>query len=242
MHVASRHSRLSPFVYGSILLLASFGESAQDDIAFVPIFDGNSLTNWRAEPMSLAASWSANDGVIRAEGLEDRLAYLVYSGDEDLTDFELKFSYRMLTDGNTGVEVRARVDTTGKRPFEGYHADLGHVGIGPQVLGAWDFHFATREEYPCERGTRLVIDEDGAAHNESIENPVPLDEIKKRDWNEAHIIAKGNRFGFLINGKPASEFTDGIRDGRLEGGLIALQLHDKGMVVEFKNILLKRLK
>ena len=52
--------------------------------------------------------------------------------------------------------------------------------------------------------------------------------------NSGHIIARGNHFQFFINGKLSSEFTDGIKEGRLESGSIGLQLHDKGMVVEFK--------
>ena len=150
----------------------------------------------------------------------------------------------MVTDGNTGVEVRARVDQTGKRPFEGYHADLGHVGIGAGVLGAWDFHFGknTRKEFPCQRGTRLVIGEDGKGEHTKIEGATRQEDINKRAWNRCRIIAKGRHFQFYINGKLASEFTDNIGDGHLESGFIALQLHDKGMIVEFKEIELKKLR
>ncbi len=169
------------------------------------------------------------------------LAQLVYSADEDLSDFELRFSYRMLTDGNTGVELRARADPTGKRPFEGYHADLGHVGIGPQILGAWDFHFATRTEFPCERGTRLIIDEAGAGLHQRIEDPLGIEDFRERDWNHCRIRARGDHFQFFINRKLSSEFTDGIGKGRLESGSIALQLHDDRTIVQFKDILLKRL-
>ncbi len=224
---------------GGILLWSSCG-TIQDEVGFSPIFDGKTLADWRAVPESLRESWSVTDGAIQGTGLEDRLAYLVYSGDEELRDFELKFSYRMLTDGNTGVELRARVDTTGKRPFEGYHADLGHVGIGPNILGAWDFHFAARKEFPCARGARLVIREDGTSHEETIEDHVGLDDIKKRDWNRSHILASGNHFQFFINGKLSSEFFDGIGAGRLESGFVALQLHNEGTVVQFKNLLLER--
>ena len=223
----------------SIILLVCLAAAAQNSDGFVSIFDGRTLRGWRAEPSALASSWSAGNGVIRAEGFEYRLAYLVYTGDENLADFELKFSYRMLTDGNTGVEVRARVDQTGKRPFEGYHADLGHLGIGPQILGAWDFHFATRRELPCERGTSLVINKDGVGSQEPVKNPLTPADINKRDWNHCRIKSAGNNFQFFINGKLASEFTDNAVEGRLDSGMIALQLHDKGMVTEFKDIRLK---
>ncbi len=223
----------------SLHLLGSCG-TVPDDAGFVSIFDGKTLTGWRAVPEDLGAAWSVRAEAIQGNGLEKRLSYLVYSADEDLSDFELKFSYRMLTDGNTGLELRARVDTTGKRPFEGYHADLGHVGIGPQILGAWDFHFATRMEFPCKRGTRLVIDENGTGRHERIENALMLDDIKERDWNRCHIRARGNHFQFFINELLSSEFVDGIREGRLASGFIALQLHDESTVVRFKDILLKR--
>ncbi len=210
---------------------------------FVSIFGGKNLDGWRTVPASSAEAWQAKDGVIHGEGKEDRLVYLVYTGDENLKNFELKFHYRMVTHGNSGVEIRARIDKTGNRPFEGYHADLGHVGIGRNVLGAWDFHFGeeAREEPPCPRGTRLLIDEQGNMHSSKIENPVKLADINKHDWNEGHIIAQGNKFQFFINGKLASGFTDNIKQGHLESGMIGLQLHDKGMVVQFKNIFLKKL-
>ena len=181
------------------------------------------------------------DGVIRGEGKENRQVYLIYSGDEELADFELKFSYRLLTKGNTGVEMRARVDKTGKRGFEGYHADLGHVGIGDGVLGAWDFHFGkgTRKEFPCPRGTSLVIDEKGKGHHRKIENAVQVKEINEGDWNACRIVAKGNHFQFFINGKLSSEFTDKLEGEQLRKGFIGLQLHDKGMVVEYKDLFLK---
>ena len=240
MNPPASRRRVSSVLLTLATLLGSSCGISEDALGFRAIFDGATLAGWRAVPDTLLASWSVTDGAIQGTGLEDRLAYLVYADDEALSDFELKFSYRMLTDGNTGVELRARVDETGKRPFEGYHADLGHVGIGPMVLGAWDFHFATRKEFPCPRGTRLVISEDGTGHQEAIDDHVALEDIKIRDWNQCRILAKGNSFQFFINGKLSSEFVDGLDDGRLEGGLIALQLHDKGMAVQFRDILLKR--
>ena len=110
------------------------------------------------------------------------------------------------------------------------------------VLGAWDFHFASRKEFPCPRGSRLIISEDGTGHEEAIVNPVELEDIKKRGWNQCRILAKGNSFQFHINGKLSSAFVDGVDKGRLESGFIALQLHDKGMAVQFKDILLKRIR
>jgi hypothetical protein len=221
------------------LLLIHSGCKTTSKNGFVSIFDGKTLSGWHAMPEDCMDDWSVSNGIIVGEGSEDRLAYLVYD-DYNLKNFELKLSYRLPGDGNTGVEIRSRIDTTGKRPFEGYHADLGHVGIGPQVLGAWDFHFAEREEYPCERGTRLVIDHDGETHFSDIPDALEPENVNKHKWNTIHVVVLDNNFRFFINGKLSSEFTDNFSDA-LTHGAIALQIHDKGMRVEFKDIKLKLL-
>ena len=204
------------------------------------IFDGKTLDGWRAVPADSLSDWSVQGGVIVGLGSADRLSYLVWK-EEKLTDFELELSYRLPGEGNTGVEIRSQPDLTGKRPFEGYHADLGHVGIGPRILGAWDFHFASRKEFPCNRGTRLVIDENGKPHSSTIVGALTTADIRPHQWNDVRIVARGNHFQFFINGKLASEFTDNAKSGQLEYGAIGLQIHDKGMSVEFKDIRLKKL-
>jgi len=207
---------------------------------FVSIFDGRTLDGWHAVPKDSASDWTVRDGAIVGRGSADRLVYLVWK-DDQLTDFELELRYRLPGKGNSGIEIRSQPDPSGKRPFEGYHADLGHVGIGPHILGAWDFHFAKRKEYPCHRGTRLVIDEQGEAHFSPIPGALTPADVRPHRWNDVRVIARGHHFRFFINGKPASEFSDNARHGRLDRGAIGLQIHDKGMQVEFKDIRLKRL-
>ena len=91
-----------------------------------------------AVPDDCESDWSVVNGVIVGQGSADRLAYLVWK-DGQLTDFELRLRYRLPGEGNTGVEIRSQIDESGKRPFEGYHADLGHVGIArePAMLHHW---------------------------------------------------------------------------------------------------------
>lgn len=225
---------------GLWILLLSISWSSGRGAEPVRIFDGKTLDGWHAVPKDSLGDWSVQDGVIVGKGSANRLTYLVWK-DDQLTDFELELKYRLRGKGNTGIEIRSQPDTTGKRPFEGYHADLGHVGIGPHILGAWDFHFAKRKEHPCKRGTRLVIAEDESAHAEPIDNAISLDEINQGDWNDVRIVARGNHFRFFINGKISAEFTDNAKSGQLTKGAIGLQIHDKGMQTEFKDLKLKRL-
>ena len=228
---------LAPF----FIPISSAAEKAAkaDAEGFVPIFDGRTLDGWSESPERAEKAWRVVDGAIVGDGDKGR-GYLVYDKERDLADFELKFSYRLPGKGNTGVNLRARADKTGKRDYQSYHADLGHVGIGKQILGAWDFHTPGRKEHACFRGDRLVIDRDDQPTVTKIAGAVTTDDINKGGWNEVHVIVRGNHFKFSINGKPAAEFTEHLpEDKRLKSGMIQLQLHDPGMIVMFKDLRLK---
>ena len=220
--------------------IAAVGQNFEpsDSDGFVPIFDGKTLDGWEPMPAHTASAWSVQDGVIVGDG-DKGIGYLTYKK-RDVADLELKLRYRFPGEGNSGISVRARVDETGRRHFQSYHADLGHVGIGSNVLGAWDFHTPGRTEHACFRGSRLVIDENDQPSVSSIEDAVTLKDIRKGDWNAVHLVVKDNRFKFFINGKPASEFTEHLpEEKRLVRGMIQLQIHDPGMIVHFKDIYLK---
>jgi len=238
----SSHSVILTTVFAALLISGGVSALEPDsDTGFVSMFDGKSLQGWTVMPAKAAKAWSAQEGMIVGEGDKGR-SYIVYDK-KDIADFEMKFSYRFPGEGNSGVNIRARKDETGKREFQAYHVDLGHVGIGKQVLGAWDFHTPGRREHACFRGDRLTIDENDNPTVTKIDGAVTIDDIRKGDWNDVHVFVKGNNFKFSINGKPASEFTEHLPpERRLEKGMIQLQLHDPGMVVHFKNLRIKTLR
>jgi hypothetical protein len=66
--------------------------------------------------------------------------------------------------------------------------------------------------------------------------------IKKGDWNEYVIIAKGNHLQQFINGKQTIDLVDEEVAKRALSGVLALQLHaGSPMMAQFKNIRLKKL-
>ena len=211
---------------------------------FVSMFDGQSLKGWT--PMmrkgATAKAWSVKDGMIVGDG-DQGIGYLVYDR-RGIADFEMKFRYRFPAGrGNSGISVRARKDHAGKRDFQSYHADLGHLGIGGNVLGAWDFHTPGRREHACFRGNRLVIDKNDRPTVTPIADAVKPSDIRKGDWNDGRIIVQNNRFQFFLNGKLSSEFIEHLpKEKRLRKGMIQLQLHDPGMIVQFKDLWIKVLK
>mgnify|MGYP002700897146 FL=1 len=209
---------------------------------FVSIFDGKTLKGWEAMPTRTAPAWTVQDGIIVGNGDKGR-GYLTYAPNKNVADLELKLSYRFPGKGNSGVSIRAIHDKTRKRDFQSYHADIGHLGIGKNVMGAWDFHTPGRREHRCFRGDRLVIGRDDKPTITPVKNALTSADINKGDWNHVHIIAKGNNFKLFINTKLSSEFTEHLPEvKRLKKGMIQFQLHDPGMIVHFKDLYLKVLK
>ncbi|MAI72734.1 MAG: hypothetical protein CMM01_17745 [Rhodopirellula sp.] len=213
--------------------------SEPDFREFESIFDGKTLQGWEATPPGSDGAWQVANGIITGTGGKTR-GYLTYADNKNIANLELKFSYRFPGKGNSGVSIRAIPDPTKTRGFQSYHADLGHLGIGKQVLGAWDFHTPGRTEHRCFRGDRLVIDVNDRPQISVIKNGLQSEDIRRGEWNHVHIIARDNHFLLYINGKLASEFTEHLpKEKRLKRGMLQLQLHDPDMVVEFKNIFLK---
>ena len=212
-----------------------------DEPGFASLLYGQTLNGWPAMPASTGDAWTVKDGIIIGNG-DQGVGYLVYTRDKQLDNFELRFRYRFVGRGNSGVSIRAVHDSSKRRPFQSYHADLGHVGIGKQILGAWDFHTPGRTEHRCHRGDRLVIDEQDQPTITRIKDGLTVDDLRQGNWNEVRIIARDNHFKFYINGKLASEFTEHLsKEQRLPSGMLQLQIHDPGMIVHFKDLRLKRL-
>ena len=64
--------------------------------------------------------------------------------------------------------------------------------------------------------------------------------VKKGEWNQYRIVAKGFHFTQYINGVKTTELIDNDKKTRRADGLLAFQVHaGPPMKVYFKNIVLK---
>jgi len=236
------NSRKTCFLAAAAILacsLIALSAPPKGEAGFVSMFDGKTLDGWEATPAKTAPAWTVKDGMIVGNGDKGR-GYLTYSRNKQVADLELRFSYRFPGKGNSGVSIRAIKDETGRRDFQSYHADIGHLGIGKNVMGAWDFHTPGRTEHRCFRGDRLVIDENDQPQITAIKDALTESGIHKGGWNDMRVIARGNNFKLYINGSLSSEFTERIDPAkRLNKGMIQLQLHDPGMIVHFKDLRIK---
>jgi hypothetical protein len=66
--------------------------------------------------------------------------------------------------------------------------------------------------------------------------------IKSEDWNDIHLVVKGNRLQHYVNGILMSDVTDNDTINRKLSGYLGVQVHvGPPMEVAFRNIRLKNL-
>ncbi len=220
----------------AILMLGAMTASA-DDEGFRTIFDGKTLDGWDGDPKF----WSVEDGAMTGETTADNPTqgntFIVWRGGTP-GDFELKVEYR-LRNHNSGIQFRSfeNPDEWGRWVIGGYQADLAENKQFDGLLYGERYRGIL-----CMRGDKTVIGED---HKAKVVGKVGdatelLSHIKQDDWNEYHIVAKGNRLTHSINGHQMVECTDDDVEMCRADGLLAFQLHaGPPMKVQFRNIRLK---
>ena len=213
-----------------------------DHAGFEAIFDGSSLKGWDGDPMF----WRVENGAIVGESTPDRRitqnTFLIWRGGQP-KDFELKCEYR-LNATNSGIQIRSvqlpEGGGIGKWVMKGYQADIDYQN---QFTG----------QIYEERGRGFLAMRGQAVYVADGERPRVIgtlqrsaDElkamIKPDDWNQVHIIARGNTILQILNGAVSSIVVDDDTRNRAMSGLIGVQLHvGEPMQVRFRNIWLKRL-
>jgi hypothetical protein len=202
------------------------------------LFNGKNLDGWDGDPKL----WSVEDGVITGRTTKDNPLkhnnFLIWKGGT-LKDFELHVKYKIAT-GNSGVQYRSTDD--GDHRVSGYQADI--VG-GDNDKYSGILYEENRRGILAQRGQKVVIDKDGKKNvvGSVGESDEIAKAIKKGDWNEYTITAKGNHLVQQINGVTTADVTDEQTAKAAREGILALQMHvGDPMIVQFKDIKLTELK
>jgi hypothetical protein len=240
----------------SLILIVCFcfvSAIAQKKKDFKPIFDGKTLTGWEGDPVY----WRVEDGAIVGEITADKLlktnTFIIWKGGTP-KNFELTLEYKITTDGNSGINYRSEQLTDVPHALKGYQADID--GKNRYTGQNYEERKRTTLAY---RGQKTIISgtkDPKAAVKEFVKNNAWINvEIKKSmdkdslqnfiktdDWNEVHLIIKGNRLQHYVNGVLMSDVTDNDKVNRKMGGLLGVQVHvGPPMKVEYRNIRLKEL-
>jgi Domain of Unknown Function (DUF1080) len=186
------------------------GGIADEPAKFRALFNGKDLKGWvTPEDKSL---FSVEDGEIIGRTKGDLKKNEFLATDKPYGDFVLKAKVKF-RNGNSGIQFRSK------------RADDGVVS-GPQADvadGYWGLLYEERgrgilERYPEEKANELV---------------------KKDDWNEFVITAKGSHVTIDLNGTRVIDRDDPKFD---KEGIIALQVHvGPAMEVRYKDIEIQEL-
>ena len=237
------HSTFRPMhahlALGVFLTVCCFTEAAEKPEAggFEAIFDGT-LKGWEGDPVY----WKAENGVLIGEVRPDTLlkqnSFIIWRGGEP-ADFELKLEYQVSAAGNSGINYRS-VEVPGvKWALQGYQADID----GKDQWSGQNYEERGRKFLAYRGQSVLLSPEKTPTLVRSLGDSAELQEkVRKNDWNQVHIIARGNLLQHFTNGVLMSEVRDEDPEKRRASGLLGVQVHvGPPMKIEFREILLKRL-
>jgi len=179
------------------------------------LFDGSTLEGWKASTEN-PESFSVEDGAIKCSG--DR-AHLFYEKG-DYKNFEWEAEVKTGPQSNSGVFIHTQYQEKGW-PRKGYEIQINNTYRGS-------------EEHPERRKT-------GSIYNiRNIYYPMVEDD----EWFKLRVKVVENHIEVFINDKKVNEYIEPADCWRWNGGervklgrgTFALQAHDPGSTVYFRNI------
>lgn len=157
-------------------------------------------------------TWKIEDGAFVANG---RRSHLFYTGDDKpFMNFELKVDVMTKPGSNGGIYFHTQFQAEGW-PKKGYESQVNNTHRDPQKTGGL-YNTAKVLKAPAKDNT----------------------------WFTQHITVKGKHIVVKIDGKKVVDYIEPEgKQGpvKLSQGTFALQGHDPGSTVYFKNIRVKRL-
>ena len=188
--------------------------NAQSD-GWISIFDGQTLNGWRASENP--GTFRVEDGVLVVQGPRAHLFYDGPVGNHDFRNFEWKAEVLTFPSANSGMYFHTEFQETGW-PARGYEVQVNNS------------HSDTRRT-----GGLYAI--------QDVATPPTRD----GEWFTQHIIVQGDRVRVLLNGEQVVDYTEPANAERpqdmagrlLSHGTVALQGHDPGSQVHYRNIMIR---
>jgi hypothetical protein len=199
----------------ALVSLSAIGLAAEPDKdGFVQLFDGKTFNGWKINEKP--DSWKIKDGEIIANGPRSHLFYV--GDDKPFVNFELRAEVKTEPGANGGIYFHTKYQDEGW-PKYGFEAQVNNSQSDPKRTGS----------------LYGVVD--------VLEKHVPDNE-----WYTETVIVKGKQVIIKINDKVVVDYTEPAdkKAGqdftrKIDKGTFALQAHDPGSTVHFKNIRVKRL-
>jgi hypothetical protein len=211
------------YVFCALAALSLGQDLTAADKQWIRLFDGKGLTGWKASENE--KTFSVEDGMIVADGPRSHLFYVGPVEDHDFANFELRADVMTMPRANSGIYFHTAYQQRGW-PRKGYEVQINNTyrgGPGYRELKKTGSLYSVRNVFAsC---------------------------AKDNEWFAVHIVVQGRRIQVLIDGKPVVDYIepdDPVRQrggaaAKLSHGTFALQGHDPGSKVYFKNIHVKPL-
>ena len=206
------------FRFSPLLLAFVLQAKPAVEPGFTSLFNGKDFTGWK---LSNEASWSIEDGAIKANGTPGHAFYDGPFRNHLFRNFELKVDVMTRAGSNGGIYVLTEFQEKG----------FPRKGFEIQVNNSHTDRIRTGSLYHVQD----VLDNSPA---------------KDDEWFTEHIIVKDKTITVKVNDKEVVNWTqDDKWDGGREGpgrsitgpGTIAFQAHDPKSVVYYKNVRVKPL-
>jgi len=191
-------------------------QGAEEEEGWVSLFDGESLDGWKVNEEAPDA-FRVEDGKLVIDGGRGHIFYNGDVANHDFKDFELKLDVMTTEEANSGVYFHTEYQKD-DWPAKGYEAQVN------TSHGDWR-----------KTGSLYGIDDVREAYS------------KDGEWFEYHIIVEGKRIILKVDGETTVDYTepddlsgeDRPAGRKIDSGTFALQAHDPGCLVYYKNIRVK---
>ena len=208
--------------YAIVLMLSlgfmttAFGQKKQND--WIPLFNGKNLDGWQVGEN--AASFSVENGTLKVSGLKAHLFYMGDVGNHEFKNFEFKATVMTKPGANSGIYFHTRYQESGW-PSIGYEVQVNNSQSDWKRTGSLYNILNVLETY-----------------------------VADNEWYTEYIKVEGKRVIIKINDIVVVDYTEPENPKRSEGevnrviskGTFAIQAHDPGSVVYFKDIMVRPLK
>jgi hypothetical protein len=208
---------MSVLIHVCVVLVAGLLQAAPAaERGWTQLFNGKDFTGWK---ISNPDSFKIEDGAIVANGSAGHAYYDGELQNHTFRNFELKVDVMTRANSNGGIYILTEYLEKGW-PAKGFEVQVNNTARDPIKTGSL-YQVVNINEPPA----------------------------KDDEWFTEHIIVKGDTITVRVNDKQLVEWTQpadwqGVRGTpgrRLAPGTIALQAHDPGSTVYYKNIRIKPL-
>lgn len=202
----------------ALLLIVTVAQEKSAD-GFVALFDGKSLDGWKVNAEDKDKTvFSAKDGELIVKGGRAHLFYEGKDGKATFNNFIFKAKVLTKANANSGLYIHTEYQKDGW-PAKGYEC---------QVNNSFNAD-------PRRTGSLYAV--------QDFKDVIVKDDV----WFDYEIKVEGKRITVSINGKVTADYTEKEGDPRapdqagrwLKGGTFAIQAHDPGCEVHYKDLKVK---